>query len=254
VWSIVDNFGNHLGRQARLRNTALSLGRGLQGVGTNFLPPPAGAPGARPDLWDDLAEASAWAHAMAGAYAGMAARAAVGLLFVHEQALFRPVVGPGASDPQLFAGSHEGKTTEALVVVHAAGITARLVTPDELADCASRPPEYSVLLLVGLTQYTDVSDWSWINGTVAGDLGPCLAQFKAAGGLLACDEDSASSVQCDHATGMLIRSYVTESNVDLTGEVIGRNSGNIALFRAAWGNMSAAVPSVSVLWLLQYVF
>jgi hypothetical protein len=48
---------------------------------------------ARPDLWNDIAEATEWAHVMSGAYAGMSARAAVGILFVHEQALFRGVVG-----------------------------------------------------------------------------------------------------------------------------------------------------------------
>ena len=38
LWALIDNFGNHLGRQARLRANALALTRCPESIGTTYLP------------------------------------------------------------------------------------------------------------------------------------------------------------------------------------------------------------------------
>ena len=97
----------------------------------------------------------------------------MGVLYVNDQALMRPVVGGDRTpDDQLLRGSHEGKTFEALFLCHQAGWPAKIVTPEELRR--GLPPSVKALLLVGLPRVDDT--WHWYDG-----LTPLLSAFVARG-------------------------------------------------------------------------
>ena len=132
-WALIDNFGNHLGRQARLRANALALTRGPGSVGTTYLPPPM-----RPDLWADVAEAAAWVHRVSGAFSGGAyAAAPLAILYVNDQANLRTVAGPGADVPTLLAGGPGGGGGGS------GGCSSVLALPDKA--CALRDPPASAM-------------------------------------------------------------------------------------------------------------
>ena len=67
TWSLVDNFGGLYGREAYQRACALALTRGIQGLGTNFLP----APGSAAAAWEG--ETHAWIRRLGGVYATLEA-------------------------------------------------------------------------------------------------------------------------------------------------------------------------------------
>ena len=207
----------------------------------------------RGDLWTDIAEANAWVHALSGTAAGGSLRAPLRILYVNEQANLRGVAGPGANDDTLLHGSHEGKTTEALLISHAAGWPGAILTVDELQRSGGSALPGSIgcvaILLVGLPQFTPAYDWHWVNGTVAGDLLPALQAFVAAGGVILSDADSMSSATPGALrgvpvinTGMAVRAYTTESEKDVVGDLIGRNAANIAALRASLSGAISPSP------------
>lgn len=231
AFALVDNFGGHLGRQARLRAWAWALSRGPTSVGTNYGPHMPN----RTDTYADLQEAADWVHTMSGSFAGASVSPSIAILYVNEQSNLRTIAGPGANDQTLLDGCHEGKTTEALIIAQAAGWPAALTTPDELIRLHSAGARLTapVLLLVGLKQYTP--DWSWISGNVAGDLLPVLKAFVAYGGKILVDRDSESSTASLTVvkTGMQVRAYTTESDDDQTGLLISRNLANVKMLQTA---------------------
>ena len=234
TWSLLDNYGFLHGREPMQRAVALALTRGIQGLGTNFLANPVGD-GARPEVMAWQRELHGWVHRYGGVYAHTEPEAAVGIFYSHQAALLRPVVGGEEADAaRLLAGSQEGKVVEALVLCHAAGWPARVVTYQEVAR-GPLPQSMRALLLVGL----DAPDesWSWSAG-----LEPMLGQFVEGGGRILTDEVSACPVP-SVKTGMQVAAYVTQGNMDPTPMLIARNAANIEKLRVA---MRGAGESVAV--------
>jgi len=134
TWAVVDDFRLLFGPGPRERAWAFALSRGLQGIGSNFLPhltgDVAGWPAERQEQMAGHIAAYRDLHALvrslSGAYARMRSTAPLGVLYIHEQSVLRECA---VDDPR---GPHEGKTTEALIIAHAAGVPARLVTDAEL--------------------------------------------------------------------------------------------------------------------------
>ena len=232
TWAIVDDFNFHLTRLSRQRAYALALTRGVQSVGTTWLAHKTG-PDARPQTVAEQKELYAWIHKYGGAYAMARTAAPLGILYVQPQALLRPTVfGEYPSDAQLLRGSHEGKTTEALFLCHAAGWPARLVTPAELRR--GLPPEMHTLLLVGLNVFD--ASWHWYDG-----LQPALRAFTKRGGALLRDDESVCPVP-SQPTGLSLRAYVPNRDRDWTPELFARNTNNIAKLRQA---LRSAPPPVA---------
>jgi hypothetical protein len=243
TWTIIDDFYWLFGREARQRAYALALTRGVQAVGTNFLanttvPDGRGQP--RAQVIADEKSLFAWIHRYGGVYSMTRPQPAIGILFVHDQAISRPVVG-GESPPsgQLYRGSHEGKVTEALFLCHAAGWPARIITSEELARAQLSPGApitarlgVKTLLLVGLNLFDNT--WTWYDG-----LEPQLKAFVKAGGVILRDDESVCPIPSVE-TGMKVAAYVTQSDTDATPLLIERNLENIRLLRQAMKN--AAVP------------
>ncbi len=233
TWSLIDDFVLHFDRQTRQRTYALVLTRGVQGVGTTFLPNPTG-PTARPDVIADQKELYAWIRRYGGVYAMTEPAPAIGILYVHHQALLRRVGGGAeASEEQLAQGSHEGKTTEVLFLCHAAGWPARIITPEELKR--GLPPGMKAVLLVGLNQFDD--SWVWHEG-----LKDPLQRFAAGGGRILLDHESVSPVK-GTATGMKVAAYVTQTPLDQTPVLLGRNRDNLEKLRAAMEGVAKPVAA-----------
>ena len=234
-WALLDDFHLFFGRAPMQRAYALALTRGVQGVGTSFLANPdnvqsdhadAGFLDGERDLW-------AWVHKYGGAYAMTKPTPTIGILYVNEQALMRPVVGgEHPSDDQLLHGSHEGKTFEALFLCHQAGWPAKIVTPEELKR--GLPPSVKALLLVGLPKIDDT--WHWYDGLS----GP-LSAFVAGGGRLLTDDESVSPLPATQ-TGMSVRAYVVNRDLDWTPELLARNGDNAKKLNAA---MSGVAPPLA---------
>ena len=181
TWAVADDFGLFFGREARQRQYALALTRGINSIGTTFLAAPNG-PEAKPQTVADQKELYAWIHKYGGAYAGTEPLATIGVLYVHEQALLRKVnQNADAPDAELLKGSHEGKTTEALWLCHAAGWPGKIITPEALKR--GLPPSMKAVLLVGLNDFDDT--WHWHDG-----LGDALKKFTAGGGRVLLDDES----------------------------------------------------------------
>ena len=148
----------------------------------------------------------------------------VGILFVHPQALLRPVDQGGQGTPEGRArGGHEGKVTEALFLCHAAGWPAAVITPDEVRR--GLPPSMKAILLVGLN--VEDGSWHWYDGLI-----PQLTAFAATGHRLLTDDESVCPVPATR-TGMTVRSYVAERDLDWTPALLARNQGNIKKLQAA---------------------
>jgi len=223
TWALIDDFTLLLDRGLRQRAYALALTRGIQAVGTTFLANPTGDR-ARPDVIADQKELYAWIHRYGGAYAMSEPDAAIGILYVHPQAILRSIVGgDDPDDATLLKGSHEGKTTEALFLCHAAGWPARIVTPQELKRGLNSG--IKALLLVGLNQFDD--SWVWSNG-----LTDSLKEFTVRGGRILLDDESVCPVPAT-STGMQVRAYVAQSMLDSTPVLLARNADNIAKLQAA---------------------
>jgi hypothetical protein len=231
--ALVDDFGLHLTREARQQAYALALTRGVQSIGTTFLAHPK----QRADklsTQDDQRELYAWIHRFSGAYAQMKLKPVVGVLYVHKQAISRPVVGDQfAAEEKLLLGSHEGKTTEALFFANAAGFPAKIVTPTELSR--GLDPGIKAIMLVGLNRFD--STWAWSD-----DLEPALKAFVARGGVLVRDEESVLPAGIAASTpGLQVRAYVTQSGQDQTKLLLDRNSDNIAKLRVALAGVDVPV-------------
>ena len=225
TWAIVDDFKLFLGREARQRAYALAAARGLDAIGTTFLAAPTGDEANAPKVAEQK-ELYEWLHKTGGAYAKTRPLAQIGVLYVHPQALLRRVVQDGnANDEALLGGSHEGKTTEALWLCHAAGRSARIITPEELRR--GLPPEMKAILLTGLNRFDD--SWAWYDG-----LQDALAKFAARGGQVLADNESVAPPNVKTvATDMAIRAYITQNDVDQTPILLARNRDNIAKLQSA---------------------
>ncbi|MEI6520071.1 MAG: LamG domain-containing protein [bacterium] len=231
TWSIVDDFGLFFGRESLHRAYALALSRGLQGIGGNFLAHTTDIetkdnlkePGVREKKVNNYKEIFAWAHKCGGPYSMMRPLSKIGILYVHDQAISREIVGGADPGEKLYQGSHEGKTTEALFLCHAAGWPARIITSEELKR--EQPADIKVILLTGLNRFDNT--WVWYSG-----LEKALTTFKTKGGIIITDDESVSPVESIN-TGMKIAAYITQSEIDLTPELFKRNEDNISKLQKA---------------------
>ena len=231
TWALVDDFGLYMTRPMRQRAWALALTRGVSAIGTTFLAHDRGAGGAdaggrsRTDIMAEQKELYAWVHRCSGAYAGTEPLASIGILYVHEQAISRPIVGgEDPPDAQLYAGSHEGKVTEALFLCHAAGWPARVITPDAIRR--GLPAEMQTILLVGLNKFDET--WRWYDGGLDRE----LQVFVRRGGRILTDDESFCPARAT-PTGMRVAAYVPQSNADQTAKLLERNRQNIARLQKA---------------------
>lgn len=236
AWALIDDFALHLGSlPERERAYALALTRGVQAVGTATLAPPTG-PQARPDIAADQKQIAAWVHRYGGTYAMTRPLPTVGVLYVYEQALSRPIIGGGGDTPDeaaLLRGPQEGKAAEALFLCHAAGWPARIITPEELKR--GLPPSMKAVLLVGLNTFDET--WHWYDG-----LTPALTAWTQRGGRLLCDDESVCPLPAVK-TGLRVRAYVGQRSLDWTGELIARNADNITRLRAALAGLPQPIAS-----------
>ncbi|MDR1643874.1 MAG: fibronectin type III domain-containing protein, partial [Clostridiales bacterium] len=223
AWSILDDFDLHSAKNQREADWAFALTRGLDGIGTNMIANDAGLK-ANSEKLDILSSVNEWAHKYGGTFALTEPEPSVGILYVFEQAVLLPVVHSvnGPFD-KLYEGSHEGKTTEALLMLHAAGWPAKIITPEELKR--GLPDSLKTIFLTGLGE-TD-GTWSWYEGIEAE-----LQDFVDNGGLIVMDEESASPVKST-ATTIDLASFVGQSNEDQTSLIINRNLDNISKFNEA---------------------
>ncbi len=225
AWGLVDDFRLFFGREARQRAYALALTRGIESIGTTFLAAPTGDE-AKPQIIAEQKELFSWIHKYGGVYKGTRPLASVGVLYVHPQALLRRAnQDNNAPDDQILRASHEGKTTEAYWLCHAAGWPAKIVTPEELKRGLA--PEMKVLLLTGLNRFDET--WAWSDG-----LETQLKAFVAGGGKIILDDESVVPQGiAATAAGLQIRAYVPQSDTDWTPKLFARNRDNIQKLRAA---------------------
>jgi hypothetical protein len=231
TWAILDDCKLFLGREARQRKAALALTRGLQGLGTNFLAHTTVDPWPAQSVKDQT-ELYTWIHRYGGVYAMTRPLATIGILYVHEQAISRPIFGDENLSPdRLYQGSHEGKTTEALFFCHAAGYPARIITPEEMKR--GLPATMKAVLLVGLNRFDD--SWVWHEGLEA-----TLKGYVDKGGRLLTDDESVCPVAAT-STGMRVAAYVPQSDTDPTPLLITRNADNIGKLRQAMQGIARPV-------------
>ena len=224
TWALLDNYELLHSREAFQRACVLALTRGIQGIGTNFLPQIAGET-AQPEVAAFEKEMALWMRKYGGVYAATTPSPTIGIFYSHQQALQRRVVtGPELKPDALYNGSHEGRVTEALFLCHAAGWPARVITYQEVAR-GPLPDSMKVILLVGLDQGD--ATWTWGPG-----LEPRLKEFLARGGRILTDADSFCAVPATK-TDLKIAAYVAQSNLDPTPLLLARNAGNIGKLRAA---------------------
>ncbi|MDR3401857.1 MAG: hypothetical protein P4L99_05090 [Chthoniobacter sp.] len=234
TWGLLDNHYFLYGREAWQRACALLLTRGVQGVGTNFLPHPDGE-GAHPVTVAAQTEMNAWMHKYGGVYARTEPVATIGIFYGHLQAVQRRVLtGENPSEEELLHGSHEGKVAEALFICQAAGWPARVITYQELLR-GPLPSSMKAILLVGLDQTDDT--WSWGSG-----LTPTLQKFLDHGGRILADEESVCPVP-SAKTGMKVAAYVTQSNLDPTPMLFARNAENISKLCSAMHDVPAPLAT-----------
>ena len=246
AWALMDDFYLKFGKQSRQRAFALALTRGVAAIGPNWIAQPSGAQ-AHPEKVADQRELYAWIHRNGGAYAQTRPLAPIGILYSNDQALLRRFNQKGddkITDAELLAGSHDGKTREALFMCLAAGWPAKLITPDEWKR--GLPPEMKTVLLTGLTP-TD-GTWNWYDG-----LEPQLKAFTASGGKLILDNESALPTGISGTkTNLQIRSYITQGEggphgkpSDKTPLLFARNAANIPLLQAAMQGQNAPIATSS---------
>ena len=234
TWALLDNFKFLHGREAWQRACAIALTRGVQGVGTNFLPTATGD-GARPDVVAWQQEMNAWMRKFGGVYARTEPLPVIGIFYGHLQAVQRRIVtGENVSAEEILSGSHEGKVTEALLLCHAAGWPARVITYQELTR-GPLPLSMKAIVLTGLDQPD--ATWTWGPG-----LDKPLQQFLDRGGRILADHESTCPVAATK-TGMQIAAYTPQTNVDATPLLLARNSDNIAKLRAAMDGVPTPVAA-----------
>ncbi len=234
TWALLDNYQLLYGREAFQRACALALTRGIQGIGTNFLPGISGD-GAQPEVAAFEKEMALWMRKYGGVYAATKPVATIGVFYSHQQALQRGVVtGAEPKADALYDGSHEGRVTEALFLCHAAGWPARVITYQEVAR-GPLPESMKAILLVGLDQPDET--WSWGPG-----LEPRLQEFLARGGRIITDAESVCAIPCTR-TDLKIAAYVSQTHVDPTPLLFARNVANIGKLRAAMGGVPAPIAA-----------
>lgn len=241
TWALLDNYRYLYGREAWQRACALALTRGIQGLGTNFLPNPR-ADAAQPDVLAWQTETNAWIRKYGGVYARTEPSPVIGVFYGHHQAVQRRILqGDNPTPEQLLAGSHEGKVVEALFISHAAGWPARVITFQEIMR-GPLPASMKAIVLVGLDQPDD--SWNWSTG-----LEPALKQFVERGGRILADEESVCAVPVTK-TGMKVAAYVAAGNVDATPLLFARNKENVAKLKEAMSDVPApiAVSDDATLW------
>lgn len=234
TWALIDNFRFLYGREAWQRACALALTRGIQGLGTNFLPNPGGE-GAQPDVLTWQTEMNSWIRKYGGVYARTEPAPVIGVFYGHHEAVQRRILlGDNPTPEQLLAGSHEGKVVEALFLCHAAGWPARVITFQEIMR-GPLPASMKAIVLVGLDQPDD--SWNWATG-----LEPALKQFVARGGRILADEESVCPVT-PTKTGMKVAAYVAGGNFDATPLLFARNAENVARLREAMNGVPAPLAT-----------
>ena len=232
--SLVDDFGLFFGREARQRAYLLAATRGIDTVGTSFLASPYNA---KPHVYGDQKELYGFLKSRGGAFKNTRPDAQIGVLYVNEQALLRRPNQEGSpSDQALFEGSHEGKTTEALILCHAAGFPAKIITPEELTR--GLPPSMKAILLVGLNREDET--WLWSDGIEAD-----LTKYIASGGKILRDGQSVSPVESID-TGMKVRAYIaqgagTEGGDDRMPLILDRNQANIGILKNAMSGIEKPI-------------
>lgn len=250
TWALIDDFGLFFGREARQRAYALALTRGVDAIGTTFLAHPTGNENYRSGQMEGLGVSSrprkpviaeqqelyAWIKKFGGVYHGTQLQPQIGVLYVHDQAISRRVVGGEKPDEaQLYKGSHEGKTTEALFLCEMAGIPAKIITPEELKR--GLPPSMKAILLTGLNRFDKT--WLWSEG-----MEPDLQKFIAGGGKLVADDETVLPTGVPAtAAGLHIAAYVTQSNTDQSPLLLQRNQDNVVKLRATLQDLPAPVAA-----------
>ena len=232
TWAIVDDFKLFFGREARQRAYALALTRGIQSIGTTFLPNPVG-PKARSEIIKEQKELYAWIHQFGGVYAMTEPLPTIGVMYVNEQALLRRVIQDEKNADELFNGSHEGKTTEAMFLCHAAGFPAKIITPDELKR--GLPASMKAILLVGLHK-TD-GTWQWYS-----EAEDALRRFAENGGRVITDDESTCPFGAT-ATTMRLSAYVKNADIDHTPLLLSRNAENITKLREAMKDIAPLIAT-----------
>ncbi|MCL2351751.1 MAG: LamG domain-containing protein, partial [Firmicutes bacterium] len=234
AWSILDDYLLHFEKMQREAEWAMALTRGLNGIGTNTVPNDVGDYAA-PDKIAALKNVTDWAHRYGGTFAMTEPDASVGVMFVFEQALLKPVLhGVNGPFDQLYNASHEGKTNEAMVMLQAAGWPAKIITPEELRR--GLPDGMKAILLVGLGG-TDGS-WHWYDG-----IEDELKAFADNGGIFVADDMSIVPAGVTAVKpGISMASYIGQSDKDETGTLINRNAANIEAFCGAMSAAGAEAP------------
>ncbi len=231
TWSLVDNAHLLYGREAWQRACALALTRGIEAIGTNWLPKADGE-GARPDAVSYIAEMNAWIRTYGGVYAHTEPQPVIGIFYGHHQAVQRRVItAENPARDAVYAGSHEGKVTEALFLCHAAGLPARVITYQEVMR-GPLPESMKAMLLVGLDRADN--SWTWSPG-----LDRPLQQFLDQGGRILADDDSFCPVACIRP-GLRVAAYQPASDFDPTPLLLARNSRNMDRLKQAMEDVAPA--------------
>ena len=236
TWALVDNYKLFFGREAQQRACALALTRGIRGLGTDFIPTASNENG-RPELVAAQQELNTWVDRFGATYAATEPEPVIGVFYGALQAVQRRAdTRANAPLEDLYRGSHEGKVTEALWLCHAAGWPARVITHQEILR-GPLPASMKVILLVGLDNPDPT--WLWSRG-----LDTMLQQFVARGGRILVDDESVCPVPATR-TGLRVASYITQSELDATPELLARNQDNIRILRQALDGIEAPVASSS---------
>jgi hypothetical protein len=234
TWALLDDHHFLYGREAWQRACALLLTRGVQGLGTNFIPRPDGE-GARPEVVTAQGEMNAWMRKFGAVYARSEPEATIGIFYGQLQAVQRRMLtSENASAEQLQRGSHEGKVAEALFLCHAAGWPARVITYQELLR-GPLPTSMKAVLLVGLDQPD--GSWSWGSG-----LEPTLQKFLSRGGRILTDDESVCPV-ASTPTGMKVAAYVPQLDLDPTPLLFARNADNITKLKAVMEGVETPIAA-----------
>ncbi len=227
LWTVVDDFGYLFTRLPRERAWALALTRGPQAIGTNIVPHRTGRHAEHDHVlaaFDDYPDLGDWVRRYGGAYSMMQPKAKIAILYSMAQGRFRLIQKKKAisTKPEDLKavrkeGSHEGKTTEALVLCTAAGWPAEIVTAKTLK--AGLPQSVKVLLLTGMNKFDDT--WIWHEG-----LEPALQAFVKRGGRILLDDESICPVPATK-TKLSLAPYVPQGKPDKIGLLLERNKTNI---------------------------
>lgn len=204
TWAIIDSTDPALTRRDLHRAYALALTRGIDAIGVNHLPLPGG-PAAEQRI-ADLREIHEWVQRLGGVYGMTEPIPTIGVLYVHSQAL---------RDRE-----HAALTLHAMVVCHAGGYSARVITPEELQR--GLPDAMKAVLLVGLGRADEQQVWHH-------GLEDALRKYVEQGGRFIIDETSVAPVP---AIKPGLKISVADEPADAQA-IIESNQRNIAHLREA---------------------